>query len=83
MTVAEDWHKADEAEKLRILSILAKCEWPPSDDFLKEDPDVLDAYAEKLGLVRVWGTAVDAAGMRERVKAVIVPELAHKFRKRG
>lgn len=80
--VAELWRTLTEQEKIAHLRIWASYDMSIDADFLDEDPDVLDALGESLGLVKVWCTKVDVAGMRDYSPGLVPPGIASQYRKR-
>lgn len=81
-TVADQWHASDEAGKVAMLKAAKTHKFDLHVELLDETPDVLDRLAEKAGMVPVWVTVVDVAGMRDRAEGVVCPSMASQYRAR-
>jgi len=82
-SVAELWHAASEEEKIKYLQCWATYGQSVDTDLLDEEVEVLDKLGESLGLVKVWCTKVDVAGMRDYAPGLVSSEVASQYRKRG
>lgn len=76
MTTAED-------RRAFIKSFVDNTSYALVADDLDTEPAELDTYAHDLGLVGVFVTRVDAAGMREYAAGITTPHNARNFRSRN
>jgi hypothetical protein len=80
--VADIWHAADVSGKLELLTKAMQAKIPLSIEFLDEETSVLDELAFQAGLVPIFESTVDVAGISGPTPAVAGPDIAGRYRAR-
>ena len=80
--LADIWENNTEDENLSILKRLHQFDMAITAEELGISIEDLDRLAEQAGLVKVYATVVDVAGMRDYEPGVASPQFAARHRKR-
>lgn len=83
LSVAIMWHSSNDAGKLEMLTHASNTGIPLSVKLLDEDVDILDKFAQMIGMMPIFETSVDEAGLRCLVQSVASPDVAGSYRKRS